>query len=87
MKVNQVTKGTIKPIKPFKNLDEEARFWETRDVIGSINDKTVLGFHRTAKADTLTIRFSHEDIQKLREEAEKKGRIEQIFLIRQCILL
>jgi predicted DNA binding CopG/RHH family protein len=73
MNIKQVKKGTIKPIKPFKTLDEEAKFWETRDVIGSINEKTVVGFHRAAKPNTLTIRFSHEDIQKLQEEAEEQG--------------
>jgi len=73
MKIKQHKKGTIQPIKPFKTIDEEAEFWDTHSVVDDINDGTVVGFHQANKTDTLTIRFSHEDIQKLREEANQQG--------------
>jgi predicted DNA binding CopG/RHH family protein len=73
MKTQYVKKGTIEPTKPFQTLEEEAEFWDTHDVTDEINEGTVVGFHQANKTDTLTIRFSHEDIQKLREEASEQG--------------
>ena len=54
-------------------LDEEAAFWDTHSVLDEINEGTVVGFHQAHKTDTLTIRFAHEDIQRLREEADEQG--------------
>ena len=73
MKTKQVEKGTIEPIKPFQTLDEEAAFWDTHSALDEINEGTVVGFHQANKTDTLTIRFSQEDIQRLREEAFEQG--------------
>jgi predicted DNA binding CopG/RHH family protein len=73
MKTEQVEKGTIKPIKPFQTLDEEAAFWDTHSALDEINAGTVVGFHQANKTDTLTIRFAHEDIQRLRQEAGEQG--------------
>ena len=73
MKTKQVKKGTIQPIQPFQTLDEEAAFWDTHSALDEINEGTVVGFHQANKTDTLTIRFSHEDIQRLREEAFEQG--------------
>jgi predicted DNA binding CopG/RHH family protein len=73
MNVKHVKKGTIQPIKPFQTIEEEAEFWDTHDVTEDMHEETVVGFHRANKADTLTIRFSHEDIVKLREEASEQG--------------
>jgi hypothetical protein len=39
-------KETLQPMKPFATIDEEAEFWETHDVIGGINEGTVVGFHK-----------------------------------------
>src|SRR3954464_13438790 len=69
MKVNMVGKGTMKLMKPFKTLEEEAEFWGRQDVAERIKDGAIVGVHSAEKTDTLTIRFSHEDIQKLRDEA------------------
>ena len=33
MKVTFAKKGTIKPTKPFKTLEEEANFWDTHDAV------------------------------------------------------
>ena len=73
MMTKQVKKGTIEPIKPFQTLDEEAAFWDTHSTLDEINERTVVGFHQANKTDTLTIRFSHEDIHRLREEAFEQG--------------
>lgn len=73
VKVKYVKKGTIKPIKPFKTLEEEANFWDTHSVLDEINDGTLIGFHQANKTDTLTIRFTSQDIGKLREQASHKG--------------
>ncbi len=73
MEKKQVEKGTIKPIHPFKTLDEEAEYWDTHSIIDNINKSTAVGFHQANKADTLTIRFSHEDINRLQEEARHLG--------------
>jgi len=73
MKTKQVKQGTIQPIQPFQTLDEEAAFWDTHSALDDINEGTVVGFHQTNETDTLTIRFAHEDIQRLREEAVEQG--------------
>lgn len=73
MKIKQVKKDTIQPIKPFQTIDEEAEYWDTHSILDDINEGTAVGFHHANKTDTLTIRFSHEDIQRLREEAFQQG--------------
>jgi predicted DNA binding CopG/RHH family protein len=73
MNIKHVKTGTVQSMKPFKTLDEEAEFWDTHDVTSEINEGTLVGFHQANKTDTLTIRFSHEDITKLREEASQQG--------------
>jgi predicted DNA binding CopG/RHH family protein len=72
-KVKQTKTNTIKPIKPFKSLDEEADFWDTHSVVDEINDGTVVGFHQANKTSTITIRFQAEFLQELRNKAFKKG--------------
>lgn len=73
MKVSFVKKGTMKPMKPFKTLKEEASFWDTHDAIDVLGKDIKTGFHRANKTDTLTIRFEFHDIQKLREQAVNLG--------------
>ena len=73
MKTKQVKKGTIQPIKPFQTLEEEAAFWDTHSALDEIKEGTVVGFQQANKTDTLTIRFSQEDIERLREKAEEQG--------------
>lgn len=73
MKVKFVEKGTMKPMKPFKTLEEEANFWDTHDAVEVFGKDIKVGFHRAPKTDTLTIRFESEDIERLRGEAIHKG--------------
>ena len=68
-----VKNAKVEPIPPFKTLDEEADFWQTHSVVDDINDGTIVGFHRANKTQTLTVRFTKTDLQKLREEAFRKG--------------
>ena len=72
-KVKQIKKDTIKPIKPFKSLEEEANFWDTHSVVDEVNDGTVVGFHQANKTSTITIRFQPEFLQELRSKALKQG--------------
>ena len=72
-KVKHIQKNNIKPIKPFKTLDEEADFWDTHSVVDEINEGTVVGFHQANKTSTLTIRFDPKHLQALRDKAFKKG--------------
>jgi len=73
MKVTFVKKGTMKPMKPFKILEEEANFWDTHDAVEVFGKDIKVGFHRANKTDTLTIRFESDDIQKIREKAQSQG--------------
>ncbi len=73
MKVKFVKKGTMKPSKPFKSLEEEANFWDTHSVLDEINEGTLVGFHRANKTDTITIRFQPEHVQVLKEKALQMG--------------
>lgn len=73
MKVTFVKKGIMKPIKPFKSLEEEATFWDTHDALDALGKDIKVGVHRALKSNTLTIRFESDDIQKLRGEASHLG--------------
>lgn len=73
MKVKFVKKGTIKPSKPFKSLEEEANFWDSHDAVEVFGKDLKVGFHRVNKTDTLTIRFQPEHIQVLKEQALQMG--------------
>jgi len=67
MKVKFVKKGTMKPSKPFKSLED------THSVLDEINEGTLVGFHRANKTDTITIRFQPEHVQVLKEKALQMG--------------
>lgn len=73
MKVKFVKTGTIKPMKPFKTLEEEANFWDSHDAVEVFGKNIRVGIHHVPKSDTLTIRFESDDLQKLRKEADHKG--------------
>lgn len=71
--IKTVKKNTIKPIKPFKTLEEEANFWDTHSAVDEINKGTVVGFQQAKKEQVLTIRFDKDNLQKLREKATRMG--------------
>lgn len=66
-------KEAVKPIPPFATVEEEADFWDTHSAVDQIEKDTPVGFHRSRKSDSLTIRFEPEDIQRIREEANQIG--------------
>jgi len=57
MKTKQVKKETMRPIKPFKTIAEEAEYWDIHSILDDINEGTTVGLHQANKTDTLTIRF------------------------------
>ena len=73
MKKIKVKKNTIKPIEPFKSLEEEANFWDSHSAVDQINDGTLVGFRQANKTHTITIRFEPKHLQVLREEAFQRG--------------
>lgn len=73
IKVKKIQKNSIKPIEPFKSLDEEADFWDTHSVVDEIDKGSVVGFHQANKTSTITIRFDPKHLQVLRDKAFKKG--------------
>lgn len=73
VKIKIAKNGTIKPIPPFKTLEEEARFWDTHSAVDEINKGTTVGFHQANKTQTITIRFEPKKLQSLREKADKMG--------------
>lgn len=85
VKVRKTKKGSIKPMRPFKNLEDEANFWDSHSVVDQINEDTLVGFHQANKTDTITVRFQPEHLQVLREEALERG-IGPTTLVRMWIL-
>lgn len=73
MKVKLVKKGTMKPAKPFKSLEEEANFWDKHDAIDVLGKDVNVSFHQANKTDTITIRFQPEHVQVLKEQAFQMG--------------
>lgn len=72
-KIKRVKKTNIKPIKPFKTVQEEADFWDTHSVVDKIDKGTLVGFHQANKTHTITIRFQPEHLKKLRNKAVERG--------------
>lgn len=66
-------KEAIKPIAPFETIEEEAEYWDGHSAVDEIGKGTMVGFHRSRKTGSLTIRFQPEDIQRIREQAEQRG--------------
>ena len=73
MNVKRVKDETMQPIEPFKTIQEEAEYWDTHSVLEDITEDTQIHVHSPEKSDTLTIRFSPEDVRLLREQAAQKG--------------
>lgn len=73
VKISKIKKGTIQPIPPFKNLEEEADFWDTHSMVDQIDEGTLIGFHVANKNKTLTVRFNQKVIQDLRRQAFRRG--------------
>jgi len=73
MKIEKAKKGTLRPSKPFESMESEAKYWDTHSVVDEIDAQTTVRFHRAQKTDSLTIRFAHDDMTKLREEANQQG--------------
>ncbi|MDO8690600.1 MAG: hypothetical protein Q7R39_11430 [Dehalococcoidia bacterium] len=69
----ELQKEAVKPILPFETVEEEADYWDTHSAVDQVNEGTLVGFHRSRKSDSLTIRFEPEDIQRIREEANQLG--------------
>ncbi|OGH47034.1 MAG: hypothetical protein A3A51_04635 [Candidatus Levybacteria bacterium RIFCSPLOWO2_01_FULL_39_10] len=72
-KIKKTKKTGIKPIHPFKTIEEEANFWDTHSAVGEINDGTLVGFHQANKTSTITIRFSPKDLTALKNQAFRRG--------------
>lgn len=66
-----------KPIKPFKTLDEEARFWDTHDLSRLFDDPNIplkkLEPLESEKTATLTLRVQKSVKEKIERIARLKG--------------
>lgn len=72
-KIEKAKTGSIKPIPPFKSIEEEAAFWDTHSVVDQIDEGTLVGFHQANKSRTITIRFQPDQLEVLRQEAWERG--------------
>ncbi len=67
----------LKPIKPFKTLGEEARFWETHDLSSLIKNPkislTMIPILESEKKEVLTIRLQKSVKEKIERVAQAKG--------------
>ncbi len=73
MKITRTKKRTLKPMPPFKTLEEEAKFWDSTSATEVIGKDTVVGFYKANKTKILNIRVEDKDLQKLRIKANKMG--------------
>jgi hypothetical protein len=65
--------GSMKPMPPFKTLEEEATYWDTHSPFDDRDEQAVVAVHRGQKTETLTVRFDPQDLADLREEADERG--------------
>jgi predicted DNA binding CopG/RHH family protein len=73
IKVNKEPTGSMKPIAPFKTLEEEANYWDTHSPVDDMDENTPVIVHRGQKTETLTVRFDPQDLAALREQADERG--------------
>lgn len=66
-------KEAIKPAAPFTTVEEEAAYWDSHSAVDEIDRGAPAGFHFSRKSSSLTIRFRPEDIQRIREQADRQG--------------
>lgn len=66
-------KGGIRPIPPFKTLEDEAHFWDTHDIVEEVDDGTLVGFQQANKSKIITVRFEPKYLKVLREQAFRRG--------------
>jgi hypothetical protein len=64
---------SVSPIPPFESIEEEAAFWDTHSAVEMIDKGTVAGFHHARKRGSLTVRLKPGDVQRIREEAFRRG--------------
>lgn len=62
----------IKPIKPFKSLEEEANFWDTHDVSKAFKDSKV------SMSDLLELEPKKDVVMTVRVQKVVKDKIEKI---------
>lgn len=77
--------GSMKPVPPFNNLEEEATYWDTHSLVSDIDADTTVTVHRANKTETLTVRFDPKDLAQLREQADQQG-IGPTTLVRMWVL-
>lgn len=67
----------LKPIKPFKTLEEEANFWDTHDISPFFDNKKVslkdLELIEKEKKEVLVIRIQKSIKKKIEKIAKAKG--------------
>ena len=67
----------LNPVKPFKTLDEEAKFWETHDLSSLIGNSNFplekLETIEKEKTEVLTLRIQKSIKEKLKYIARIKG--------------
>lgn len=79
-----MNKTDVQTQPPFKNYEEEAKFWDTHDPLDFIEPGTTPSLSQGNKnsksiyigsklEESLNIRFSEEDINTIRELADQKG--------------
>ena len=79
-----MNKSDVQTQPPFKNYQEEAEFWDNHDPLDLMepgSTPSVSQGHKNTKSvyigsrleESLNIRFSQEDINAIRELADKKG--------------
>src|SRR3954452_18573524 len=73
IKVNNEPTGSMKPIAPFKTLEEEANYWDTTSPVDEMDENTPVIVHRDKKTEALTVRFDPQALASLREQADERG--------------
>lgn len=84
-KIKQERTGSMRPMPPFKTLEEEATYWDTHSPVPDIDEDTTVTVHRANKTETLTVRFDPKDLAELRERADQQG-IGPTTLVRMWVL-
>lgn len=73
IKITIVKDAGVKPIPPFKTLDEEANFWDSHSLVDKIEEGALVGFHAANKSRTITVRFPEKALYELRRQAFRLG--------------
>jgi|SRR5581483_2842380 len=73
LRVKFVKKGSVKPMSPFKSLEEEANFWNKQTIVSKEFKKQIIKDLQQPKNGALVVRLTKDEKDRLTKIAKSQG--------------